>query len=118
MRARVLLVLINLVSLGCLVWTLRDANLGELRRGPGHHGLEVGGLAVVADLGVYLLQAYRWSLLLRPVEPVGFWRSARAVFIGLFANEVLPGHTGEILRCYLLALDRDAIFGLAVQRID
>lgn len=58
-------------------------------------------LAVAADIGVYLVQAFRWALLLLPVEPVGFWRSARAIFIGLFANEVLPGHAGEVLRCYL-----------------
>jgi glycosyltransferase 2 family protein len=104
MRARVLLVLINLLSLGCLVWTLRDAKLGELRDDLATMDWKWVALAVVADLGVYLLQAYRWSLLLRPVEPVGFWRSTRAVYIGLFSNEVLPGHAGEILRCYLLSI--------------
>src|SRR6202050_5731406 len=60
-------------------------------------------LAVVADIGIYFLQGFRWSLLLRPVEPVGFWRPVRATFIGLFANEVLPLRAGEVLRCYLLS---------------
>ena len=103
MRARVLLVFINLVSLGCLVWTLRDANLGEFRDDLATMDWKWVALAVVCNVGVYLMQAYRWALLLRPIEPVGFWASARAVFIGLFANEVLPGHIGEILRCYLLS---------------
>lgn len=103
MRARVLLVLINVVSLGCLAWTLRDAKLGELWDDLTTMDWKWVALAVILDIAVYLLQACRWALLLRPVEPAGFWRSARAVFIGLFANEVLPGHAGEVLRCYLLS---------------
>ncbi len=104
MRARVLLVLINLISLGCLAWTLRDAKLGELWSDLVTMDWKWVALAVVAGLGIYLIQAHRWSLVLRPVEPVGFWRSVRAIFVGLFANEVLPFHPGEILRCYLLGI--------------
>jgi len=37
------------------------------------------------------------------VARVGFWRTVQAIYIGLFANEVLPLRTGEIIRCYLLA---------------
>lgn len=103
MRARVLLVLINLLSLGCLVWTLRDAKLGELRDDLATMDWKWVAVAVVTGIAVYLLQGLRWSLLLHPVEPVGFWRSTRAIFIGLFCNEVLPGHAGEVLRCYLVA---------------
>ena len=102
MRARVLLVLINLVSFGCLVWSLHGANLGELRDDLATTDWKWIALAVAADIGVYLIQALRWALLLRPVEKVGFWRSTRAIFIGLFANDALPGHAGEVLRCYLL----------------
>jgi len=32
-----------------------------------------------------------------------FWRTVQAIYIGLFANEVLPLRTGELIRCYLLA---------------
>lgn len=104
MRARVLLVLINLLSLGSLFWTLRDAKLGELRDDLATMDWKWVALAVAAGVGVYFWQGLRWSLLLRPVEPVGFWRSVRAIFIGLFANEVLPFHPGEVLRCYLLSI--------------
>lgn len=31
------------------------------------------------------------------------WRTIQAIYIGLFANEVLPLRTGEVIRCYLLA---------------
>ena len=31
------------------------------------------------------------------------WRTVQSIYIGLFANEVLPLRTGEVIRCYLLA---------------
>jgi uncharacterized membrane protein YbhN (UPF0104 family) len=102
-RARVLLVLINLLSFGCLVWTLRDAKLGELREDLATMDWKWVALAVVFDIGVYFWHGFRWSLLLRPVEPVGFWQAVRAIYVGLFANEVLPFRAGELLRCYLLS---------------
>lgn len=60
-------------------------------------------LAVIFDLSVYLCHGWRWKILLRPVRNVSFWRSVQAIYIGLFANEVLPLRTGEVIRCYLLA---------------
>ncbi len=104
MRARILLVLINLLSLGSLVWTLRDAKLGELRDDLATMDWKWVALALGSGLAIYFWQGLRWSLLLRPVEPVGYWRSVRAIAIGLFANEVLPFHPGEVLRCYLLSV--------------
>ena len=57
--------------------------------------------AVMFDILVYFLQGWRWSLLLRPVANVPYARSIRAIYVGLFANEILPLRTGEIIRCYL-----------------
>ena len=113
-RARVLLVLINLLSFGCLVWTLRDAKLGELRDDLATMDWKWVAVAVVADIVVYFLQGVRWSLLLRPVEPVGFWQPVRAIYIGLFANEVLPFRAGEVLRCYLLSTWTELPFSVSL----
>jgi hypothetical protein len=77
--------------------------LGELRDDLATMDWKWVAFAVVADMGVYLLHGIRWSLLLRPVEKVGFWTPVRAIYIGLFANEVLPLRAGEVLRCYLLS---------------
>ncbi len=100
-RAKVLLVLTNVISIACLVWVLRDSNLheigGEIRQM--HWGWVA--FAVVADIFVYVIQGWRWSILLSPVSKVPAWRSVRAIYVGLFANEVLPFRTGEIIRCYL-----------------
>src|SRR5688572_2193460 len=57
--------------------------------------------AVLFDILVYFLQGWRWSLLLRPVANIPFAQSIRAIYVGLFANEILPLRTGEIIRCYL-----------------
>ena len=102
-RSRSILVLINLISVGCLIWTLHDAKLGELKDDLATMSWGWIGLAVVADVAVYCWHAWRWRLLLHPVEPVSFGQTVRAIYIGLFANEVLPFRAGEVLRCFLLS---------------
>jgi uncharacterized protein (TIRG00374 family) len=52
--------------------------------------------------------------LLRPVEPVTFWQTVRAIYVGLFANEVLPLRAGEILRCYLISRWTKLPFSVAI----
>ncbi len=59
--------------------------------------------AVVADICVYLLHGWRWKLLLRPIEDVRFIHCVEAIYVGLFANEVLPLRAGELIRCFLLS---------------
>jgi len=102
-RATVLLVLTNLISVVCLVWTLHDAKLGELKDDLLEMDWWWVGLAVVADIAVYFWHGLRWTLLLRPLVPARFMQTVRAIYVGLFANEVLPFRAGEVLRCYLIS---------------
>jgi uncharacterized protein (TIRG00374 family) len=60
-------------------------------------------LAVAADLAVYVVHGWRWNTLLAPVIRLRLWRTVQAIYVGLFANNVLPLRTGELIRCYLLA---------------
>lgn len=100
-RTKALLVLTNLVSIACLVWVLRDSDIanlgGEIRE------MKWGwvAFAAAADIFVYVIQGWRWSILLAPVSKIPVARSIRAIYVGLFANEVLPLRTGELIRCYL-----------------
>jgi uncharacterized protein (TIRG00374 family) len=91
------------VSAACLVWVLHGYPLDEL--GPTLRALDYRWvmLAVMSDLAVYVVHGWRWTTLLEPVAKLGMWRTVQAVYIGLFANEVLPLRTGEVIRCYLLA---------------
>jgi hypothetical protein len=102
-RSRILLALTYLASLGCLVWTLRDAKLGQLTDDLATMDWWWLGVAVIADISVYCWQAIRWRQVLRPVEQVSFRHAVSAIYVGLFANEVLPLRAGEILRCYMVA---------------
>jgi glycosyltransferase 2 family protein len=93
----------NLLSLACLIWVLNGANLGHIWHEARHmHWRWVVG-AVITDVCVYLLHAWRWRLLLRPIEVVPFAYLFEAIYVGLFANEVLPLRAGELIRCFLLS---------------
>jgi uncharacterized protein (TIRG00374 family) len=100
---KLLLALTVVISIACLIWVLEDFQpeklMDEIRT------MHWGWVAAAAlfDILVYFLQGWRWSLLLRPVENIPYMRSIRAIYVGLFANEVLPLRTGEVIRCYLQA---------------
>lgn len=57
--------------------------------------------AVLCDIAVYCVQGWRWNELLIPVGKLPVWRSMQAIYIGLFANEVLPLRPGEVIRSFL-----------------
>lgn len=50
-----------------------------------------------------VVRAYRWSVLLRPVERVGTRQLVGINAVGLMANNVLPLRTGEFVRAYALS---------------
>ena len=100
---RTLILLTNIVSIACLVWVFHDMDLRILVQDIKEMHWGWVFFAVVSDILVYVFQGYRWSLLLNPVTPVPVWRSIRAIYVGLFANEVLPLRSGELIRCYLQA---------------
>lgn len=92
-----------LISLACLIWLARTIDLETMREDL--RSLHWGwvAVAVVSDMAVYVFQAWRWALLLRPVASSPLWRTVQSIYVGLFANEVLPLRPGEIIRCYLQA---------------
>ncbi len=91
------------VSIACLVWVYHEFDWGEQLPKILETDLRWVTLAVVADVCVYAIQGWRWQLVLRPVEQVSILRSIQAIYIGLFANEVLPLRSGEVIRSYLQA---------------
>ena len=91
------------LSAGCLAWFLHGYPTGQNL--PTIRSLDWRWvtLAIAADLSVYICHGWRWNTLLAPVVRLRLWRTVQAVYIGLFANELLPLRTGEVIRCYLLA---------------
>jgi glycosyltransferase 2 family protein len=98
---KILLVLALVLSVGSLAYVLYDFEPEKLWSEVRAMHWPWVGAAVLFDILVYFLQGWRWSLLLRPVADIPYARSIRAIYVGLFANEVLPLRTGEIIRCYL-----------------
>lgn len=103
MRSQFKTLLIALVTVALLAWFLRQANLGAV-----WHELRTARpwvlvLALVTTLITYLLRAYRWQYLLRPLGRTHFALVFRTTVIGFAANTLLPARVGEFLRPYLLA---------------
>jgi uncharacterized protein (TIRG00374 family) len=91
------------LSAGCLVWVLHNYRVRDLLPQLRQLEWQWVALGVALDLLVYVCHAWRWVLLFRPVDRLPFWRTVQAIYVGLFANEVLPLRVGELIRCYLVA---------------
>ncbi|MGI8927030.1 MAG: lysylphosphatidylglycerol synthase transmembrane domain-containing protein [Tepidiformaceae bacterium] len=69
-----------------------------------------------------VFRCLRWSVLMRPVAPIGPWRLLPYAIIGYVANNLLPARAGEVVRAYVLGdrerVSRMATFGtIAVERL-
>jgi uncharacterized protein (TIRG00374 family) len=102
-RSRVFAIITIVLSLACLAWALHGVNWKELGEEIKELDWRWVALAALADILVYFIQAYRWYLILRPVGAATTWTSVRSIYVGLFANEVLPLRAGELIRCFLQA---------------
>lgn len=59
--------------------------------------------AVLVTMQTYVLRAWRWQALLRPIGHARFRTAFRTTVIGFTATFLLPARIGEVLRPYLLA---------------
>ncbi len=96
-------VVVNLLSAACLWWVLRGVDFHSLMSDFEHLRWDWVSAAIASNLLSYVLQGWRWSLVLAPVTAVPVSDAVQAIYVGLYANEVLPLRSGEIIRCYLLA---------------
>jgi|HubBroStandDraft_1064217.scaffolds.fasta_scaffold00725_8 uncharacterized protein (TIRG00374 family) len=100
------------LSAGCLFWVFHRYKIGDLLQQIRQLEWQWVALGVALDLSVYVCQAWRWVLLYRPVDRLPFWRTVQAIFVGLFANELLPLRVGELIRCYLVAHWNDQLISV------
>ena len=95
--------LVTVLAVGLFAWFLSHANLasvGAQVRRARVDLLVLGFLAVVVS---YVIRAWRWQYLLRPIGPTRFRTAFRTTIIGFAALGVLPARAGDVLRPYLLA---------------
>ena len=86
-----------------MIWVLNGASLQHIWGEIQHMHWRWVCIAVGCDITVYLLHGWRWKLLLAPIERISFAHAVEAIYVGLFANEVLPLKAGELIRCFLLS---------------
>jgi len=106
-----------LISAAALIWTYHDVDLKTLLKDLASTSWVLVPPAALADLLVYVWQSWRWNLLLEPIARVPLWRSIRAIYVGLFVNEVLPMRPGEVLRAYLQARWSRAPFSVLLSSV-
>jgi uncharacterized protein (TIRG00374 family) len=110
------------LSLASLIWVFRGVDFRQILSDFLSLDWRYVTVAVVCDLLVYVVHGWRWNTLLEPVASLRLWRTVQSIYIGLFANEILPLRTGELIRCYLLAHWNNlhlsvAIASAAIERI-
>jgi uncharacterized protein (TIRG00374 family) len=102
------------ISGASLVWVFSKfpyAQLGEHLRTMDWAWVAV---AVVLEIVIYFVDAWRWAALLKPVGAPSFRLCLQSVFVGLFANDVLPAKAGEVIRCFLLSFETEVSLSLAI----
>lgn len=75
-------------------------------------------LAVLIILFQYIIRAWRWGVLLAPIEKTGFSNRLFSILIGFAANCVLPARLGEFIRASYLGhrenMSASSVFGTVV----
>jgi glycosyltransferase 2 family protein len=87
----------------CLYWVFRDLDPAELLRRVSRMKPAWLAAAIVFDVLSYVTQGLRWKLLLRGIGRVTVLQTTKAIYAGLFVNEMLPLKLGEVVRAFLIA---------------
>ena len=91
---------IGAASLAWVLFRFPFAQLGEHIRNLDWRWV---ALAVAVEFLIYVVEAWRWAVILGPVGKPPLTKCIQAVYVGLFANDFLPARAGEIIRCFLLS---------------
>ncbi len=91
------------LTLGLLWLFFRHVNFAALWEAITHARPGFIVLGVVVTFFSYLLRAWRWQAILRPLGHARLSTAFRTTVIGFTASFLLPARVGEVLRPYLLA---------------
>ncbi len=92
-----------LLAVLCLLWVFHDISYREFLE----HTSSIRWWwivpAVACDILGYVFQGLRWQMLLRHFGQITVLDASKAIYAGLFTNEVLPLRMGELVRVYLVS---------------
>ncbi|MBI4885936.1 MAG: flippase-like domain-containing protein [Acidobacteria bacterium] len=95
--------LVSVLAIALFTWFLSHANLADVWVQLRHARVDLLVAGFGAVVLTYVLRAWRWRYLLRPIGPTRFRTAFRTTVIGFAALGVLPARAGDVLRPYLLA---------------
>jgi glycosyltransferase 2 family protein len=120
---RVQLIIGILISVGFLYVAVKDIDFAKLVDNlKGAHISWTLPALLILLVGIFLIKAWRWTLILKPIGDYKTAEVLPAVMIGFMGNNIYPAHLGEFLRAYVFAKHEDRAFStifstLVVERI-
>ena len=102
-RVRIRTVLVCVLAIAIFAWFLNHANLADVWVQVRRARLDLLIVGFVMAVLTFVIRAYRWQYLLRPIGPTRFRTAFRTTVIGFAALAILPARAGDVLRPYLLA---------------
>lgn len=96
----VVVVAVTALLLGYALWDVNFEELGRVLTGADYRYV-VPFLALL--MLFFALKAWRWSLILAPLGHFTIRQVTPAMMIGFAANNLLPAHLGEFVRCHWFA---------------
>jgi uncharacterized protein (TIRG00374 family) len=94
---------VTLLTIGLLVWFLKNANLADVWGHVRRARADLLVLSFVFVLATYWARTIRWQYLLAPIGRTHFRNVFRTTVLGFAALALLPARVGDVLRPYLLA---------------
>lgn len=91
------------LAIACLVWVFHDYDFSDLLKRVATMNFLLVGMAIIFDFSSFVIQGFRYQLLLRPFGSISVLRATQAIYSAMFVNEVLPMKLGELLRAYLIS---------------
>src|SRR5437763_13053071 len=85
-----ILVLTYVVSIDSLAWALSGYDFSQIKPAILSVKWTRVLVAVLLEHLVYVVQGWRWRAMLGPIESIEVRDTVHAIFIGLFASNVLP----------------------------
>ena len=103
LRVHARTLVVSLLAAVVFAWFLSHANLAEVWAQVQHARVDLLVASFGAVVLTYVIRAWRWQYLLKPIGPTRFRTAFRTTVIGFAALGVLPARAGDVLRPYLLA---------------
>jgi len=100
------LLLVGIISAVGIYLAFKDDDFGELViliQQVNYTGVFIASLLLIISC---IVRAYRWQLLMDPVERIPFHDVFAATMVGYFGNGILAFRLGELLRAYSISVNR------------